>query len=717
MEHLLELDRKLKQSDTIEALLEFKFLLESNPNIRETGMLKLAEYFHRYPIHVLLALDNIPLHPSFISRVLEWMGSNDPLLRAMSLRLLGSMNVDTDELRYVLLKLLKSSHGLEYDAACFCIERIAKSNSQFAIQVCRLVYHRVHKENIKVNQLYRVFGYVGIQHAQEVYGILRTLIERTTESELQLSYLVAMTLLVSNTVLLVSMHIDYLMNRWESPDEMRLGIIECLIYLATKHFYQFELLQVEHLFKKLAEEQNWACKSRISQCLALFQIEKTKSPYFASIALDVLKKGIEEHPRFCIPVAKLVRKLAELSFNDSEARNTIQTCIYKLMDTPTPLKTKLVWILLPLVPQDLPMVLERTKELSYPYLQKNMNLSSFVNWDNVLSVVDAKVQLQLLRKLIPFVVPYTLHFNSFPVENLYEIGLLLFSRGHRQSVEVFKRLTCEPFQTSGSNQWLQILYELAQADSELSQGDENAIFRMYSALSSLRALSIVRPCHYQISYLTTQIQLVVILIDIHKGIPVQDFDLALKKLKTEFIALRDVIQMDNCGRHILNFYLFQIDTLLQVDNDTDLKSLSEAKNVILSSDENQRIQQMLRSRPHPYCFFILSEPFVYELRTKPEIKSDFAVVVPKPMDFVIEIDIEVRLAHYLKKFAVVDEVVVELTSSGRVLDQFSSTEGRFHGQIQVPMKPKTRYDSKLEVHAISKGNRYLVVSRPVSFRK
>jgi hypothetical protein len=717
MEKLLELDRKLKQSDTIEALLEFTSLLKSNPNVREAGMLKLAEYFDRYPIHVLLALDNIPLHESFVKRVLEWTGSNDPLLRAMSLRLLGSMNVDTDELRYVLLRLLKTSHGLEFEAACFCINRIAKSNTQFAIQVCRLIYHRVHQEEIKIHPLYRVFGYVDLSNAPEVYGILDVLLNRAQECETKLSYLVAMTLFVSKTVLWIGDHIDSLMTWLDATDERRLCVIECLIYLASRHCYLFSPHHMEKLFVQLVDDQNWACKSRVAQCLGLLELSEMKTSSFALIALQVLEKGIEHHWRFCVPMAKLVTKLGRPLEQQDQIHQGIHHCISTLIDQPNTLKTKLVWILLPLVPNDIPLVLERTKHLSYPYLQKHTQLASSISWDKVLPLVNARVQLELLRCLIPHVRPCEFHFNSFAIENMYEIGLLFLSRGQRQSVDVFQTLTTMQFESKGSEQWLRILYELAQADSELSQGNENAVCRMYSALMSLRALSIVRPCQYQISYLSTQIRFVEILLEISKGHPVIEFVPVLQHLKVEFVSLRDVVQMDHKGREVVNFYLFQIHTLLQESDTGKFECLLGAKESIMSVGQEQQIQRMLGARPHPYCFFILSEPIFFELQTRPEIKTDFVMVVPKALDFIMEISMEVRLADFMKKMASIENIVVELTSDGRVLDQFSFTDSQFQGQIQVPIKPKSRFDCQLEVHVILKGNRYLVISKPVSFRK
>jgi hypothetical protein len=727
MNYLLELDKRLKQPDNVEALLEFKSLFKEHPQTIEPGLIKLSEYFSTHSVYIIQILQDLDIDsPIFVKKMVEYLDSNDPILRAMTLRLLGKIKADSHELRYNLMCLLKSdATGHEWNAMKYCINRICQKNELFAIHVLRVIYHRVNTEQedpLRFAGLYSILYSISFDDFLEALGIAQTLVGLELEDELVLSIYISMTKMVSEHILWVNDHINYLIDSVQSrKPSIQLGLIECLIYLATKHSFHFDPPQIKSIFDMLPL-LSWPCKSRVAQCLCLCDCEIDG---ILDQCYSLLELGLDENIRYCFPIARLAKQVYPQHDNPATAQSKLKTYMDMLLrdlKTYPRIKLKIAWLLVPIVPEQyLPFLISLTTEDTIGTIvsgyckmyMKDVDLNSLVQY---MQQVPVDIQLDIIRHTIPFgsSVAFTGVIDQLDTLYLYDIGLVLLSRGHAHvACGVFERLA--HLDSPNFGHWFSFLISFCQAES---MDEENWLLPFFNA--QLQLQSFVQATSFQFIYFDLQIQYITVLYSLLQKEPLEDNIRALLSIKDGFSGLLTSIQMDPKGKDVIGYYLYQLDLLMGFKPICIPSNTFYEHQMKLNNYSSQELPfHLLQSRPHPYCFFILPEPVECHIETIPEVKVNSTIVVPKHLDFTLTVQGTVSINEYMDRLKKVDDFLIKLVVGKETLAEkkVPYTKGGFQVELIVPIKPRTRHDATLQIVSLSDTKEYICSTISVSFRK
>ncbi|XP_006818833.1 integrator complex subunit 7-like [Saccoglossus kowalevskii] len=155
---LMELDKGLRSTklgEQCEAIVRFPRLFEKYPFpiLINSAFLKLSEVFRLGSNFLRLCvlkvvqqsqkqLDKILNKDEFLRRIFTVIHSNDPVARAITLRVLGSVAVIIQErknVHYSIRNSLDSHDAVELEAAIFAATRFAAESRDFAVGICNKV--------------------------------------------------------------------------------------------------------------------------------------------------------------------------------------------------------------------------------------------------------------------------------------------------------------------------------------------------------------------------------------------------------------------------------------------------------------------------------------------------------------------------------------------------------------------------------------------------
>ncbi|KAJ3306487.1 hypothetical protein HDV03_005097 [Kappamyces sp. JEL0829] len=234
-----------------------------------------------------------------LSKLLVVLESNDPIAKALTVRVLGHLldiSCDSTELHHWLFSCLDGAGGdygaYEFDAAVFCALNLAKRNGHFAWQLALLVYEKCHgsvQHAETFQDLFRIFSYLDkrFDHAERGRDMCMELIKSLASPHLVIPLYRSLVMLSVRSGVFLASHIDYLLDHLDSQDlvdKVELTIVEGLVVVAKLRPDSF----APHQFVRLVAWVNLAgspiaSRARAAQALGIVASD--------AILLGVLLKG------------------------------------------------------------------------------------------------------------------------------------------------------------------------------------------------------------------------------------------------------------------------------------------------------------------------------------------------------------------------------------------------------------------------------------------
>ncbi|KAG0206961.1 hypothetical protein BGX28_001710 [Mortierella sp. GBA30] len=280
---LVELEsayRTQRPSDQLHAIASYPHLFDEFPDpvIINTVILKLADYFrtsNNIQRHAILQvfkksqphLKKVMNVEETIRRISPQMHSNDPLSRAITLRVLGCMATivyDRIDVYHNVIHSLDSSEAMEVSAAVYAADRICAQSQKFCAIISGKLAFMVRDSKTPLplrRRLIRVFGHMfeDITLARLARKTCLDILDLNQDGEYTVAILRTLTRLASHSLVDVNQQIELLLQRAQGDITVLPGIgrvsLMCLGSLARKRI-EFSPDHIEAIFKIALETQD-----------------------------------------------------------------------------------------------------------------------------------------------------------------------------------------------------------------------------------------------------------------------------------------------------------------------------------------------------------------------------------------------------------------------------------------------------------------------------
>ncbi|KAF9433780.1 Integrator complex subunit 7 [Entomortierella beljakovae] len=334
---LVELEteyRTQRSPDQLYAIASFPHLFDEFPYpvIINAGILKLADYFRQsnnIQRHAILQvfkksqphLKKVINVEETIKRISPMLQSNDPLARAITLRVLGGMATivsDRIDVYHNVIHSLDSSEAMEVSAAVYAADMICAQSQRFCAIISGKLAYMV-RDTVKTplplrRRLIRIFGHMfeDITLARLARKTCMDILELNQDGEYTVAILRTLTKLASHSLVDVNQQIDLLLQRAKKSSNQDLGIrrvsLICLGLLAQKNI-DFNRDQIQAIFD-IALEFNDE-KTTLKAVLTLRKIFRLTVTLTSISLLDSGTEIIKGYIQTCIKI--LDRSFSTLS--------------------------------------------------------------------------------------------------------------------------------------------------------------------------------------------------------------------------------------------------------------------------------------------------------------------------------------------------------------------------------------------------------------------
>ncbi|ORY43133.1 hypothetical protein BCR33DRAFT_717869 [Rhizoclosmatium globosum] len=225
---------------------------------------------------------------SIIKRVKVVMISNDPIARALTLRLYGILAhliVDNIDIHHSIIESLESSDPLEYNAAIFATDKSAKT-SMFLMEIVQKIARISAKQGPATStKLIRILCHMhrNTSAAQEARALCIRLINQSPPIETKLVIIRSLTILSLHVPFQIPMQIQFLAS-YLNNDTSELIILACLDNLssiaesASHHFQPADIKR----FSTIISNYLFRTPLKTTKCLHLLKI-LGQTPRFAQL--------------------------------------------------------------------------------------------------------------------------------------------------------------------------------------------------------------------------------------------------------------------------------------------------------------------------------------------------------------------------------------------------------------------------------------------------
>ncbi|KAF9347984.1 Integrator complex subunit 7 [Mortierella sp. AD094] len=313
---LVELEteyRTQRSPDQLYAIASFPHLFDEFPYpvIINAGILKLADYFRQsnnIQRHAILQvfkksqphLKKVINVEETIKRISPMLQSNDPLARAITLRVLGGMATivsDRIDVYHNVIHSLDSSEAMEVSAAVYAADMICAQSQRFCAIISGKLAFMV-RDTLKTplplrRRLIRIFGHMfeDITLARLARKTCMDILELNQDIEYTVAILRTLTKLASHSLVDVNQQVDLLLQRAKASSNSEPGIrrvsLTCLGSLAQKNI-EFNREQMQAIFDIALESEDE--KATLKAMLTLYKIFRLTN---AMTTISLLDSGIE----------------------------------------------------------------------------------------------------------------------------------------------------------------------------------------------------------------------------------------------------------------------------------------------------------------------------------------------------------------------------------------------------------------------------------------
>ncbi|KAG0021962.1 Integrator complex subunit 7 [Entomortierella chlamydospora] len=313
---LVELEteyRTQRSPDQLYAIASFPHLFDEFPYpvIINAGILKLADYFRQsnnIQRHAILQvfkksqphLKKVINVEETYKRISPMLQSNDPLARAITLRVLGGMATivsDRIDVYHNVIHSLDSSEAMEVSAAVYAADMICAQSQRFCAIISGKLAFMV-RDTLKTplplrRRLIRIFGHMfeDITLARLARKTCMDILELNQDVEYTVAILRTLTKLASHSLVDVNQQVDLLLQRAKASSNSEPGIrrvsLTCLGSLAQKNI-EFKREQMQAIFDIALESEDE--KTTLKAMVTLHKIFRLTN---AMTSISLLESGIE----------------------------------------------------------------------------------------------------------------------------------------------------------------------------------------------------------------------------------------------------------------------------------------------------------------------------------------------------------------------------------------------------------------------------------------
>ncbi|KAF9092984.1 hypothetical protein BGX23_003764 [Mortierella sp. AD031] len=271
--------RSPRAADQLHAIASFTHLFDDFPSplIISAGFLKLADYFrsNNTQRHAILQvftksqrhLTKIMNVEEAIKRISPMLQSNDPLARALTLRVLGGMAVivsDRVDVYHKVIHSLDSLEAMEVSAAIYAADRIGAQSQRFCAIISGKLAFMVRDERTPLpvrRRLIRIFGHMfeDITLARLARKTCLDILELNQDTEYTVAILRTLTRLASHSLVDIPQQIALLLRQAKDQSLDSTGIrrvsLMCLGSLAQRGI-EFSPEQIKAIFDIALDSQD-----------------------------------------------------------------------------------------------------------------------------------------------------------------------------------------------------------------------------------------------------------------------------------------------------------------------------------------------------------------------------------------------------------------------------------------------------------------------------
>ncbi|KAG0346671.1 Integrator complex subunit 7 [Podila humilis] len=307
-QRLMEIETKYRthrSADQLHAIASFSRLFDDFPGsvIINAGILKLADYYrnsNNIQRHAILQvvkkseshLKKVLNVEETIKRISPTLHSNDPLARALTLRVFGCMATivsDRTDVYHIVIHSLDSSEAMEVSAAIFAADRICAQSQKFCAIISGKLAFMVRDSKTPLplrRRLIRIFGHMfeDITLARLARKTCLDILDMNQDSEYTVAILRTLTRLASHSLVDVQQQIELLLQgtqTYPSSDIQRVALT-CIALLAQKGI-EFHPQQIHTIFEVALQSSN---EKTILRCMVtLGKIFRLPSSWLSQIML------------------------------------------------------------------------------------------------------------------------------------------------------------------------------------------------------------------------------------------------------------------------------------------------------------------------------------------------------------------------------------------------------------------------------------------------
>ncbi|CAG9865045.1 unnamed protein product [Phyllotreta striolata] len=316
---LTELDKGLRSNkvgEQCEAIVRFPKLFERYPFpiLINASLLKLADVFRFGNNFLRLCvlrvcqqsdkhLDKVSNVDEFVKRIYSVIHSNDPIARAVTLRIFGAVAAiipERQQIHHCIRSSLDSHDNVEVEAAIYGAVRFAAQSKSFAISMCNKVSDMIQRQSTPANMKLKLIPILQYMHhdtntAAMVRSLCIELLPGYPAQEFVLVTLMALTKLASATLVDIPSQVNLLLN-----------------YLKEDPRWEVKSKALEHLYELAGPGAHLWPPGSIDNIIEF--VLQSKHKRILSPALDVLQVLVES-PIMCHEHRSSGSKLRELCSN------------------------------------------------------------------------------------------------------------------------------------------------------------------------------------------------------------------------------------------------------------------------------------------------------------------------------------------------------------------------------------------------------------------
>ncbi|KAI9352212.1 hypothetical protein BDR26DRAFT_1003212 [Obelidium mucronatum] len=481
-----------------------------------------------------------------IKRIKVVLISNDPIARALTLRLYGLLAHtihDNIDVHHSIIESLESTDPLEYNAAIFATDRSAKT-SMFLMEIVQKISRISTKQGPATStNLIRILSHVhrNLLASQEARALCLRLINHNPPIETKLVIFRSLTILALHVPFQIPMQIQFL-SSYLIPESSELIILSCLDNLnsiaesASHHFKSPDLKR----FSAVITNQHFSTALKTTKAIRLLQT-LCKSSRFAELlftpATDTfispvhIFNSIVKADNGALVASKFFKLSLEFSPDERRKAEALER-IYEMLLARRDCKNHDVAI----VTQEISVLLhcfiiiactgsvdERLgdrilflleSQRFVPFIIKEMSFlckelmknrlkffgRRFAERVLSLSAIDCKSKLQLLKQCLRF--PSDVSFDQEVLAHpgfqvllesnwdVYQVAQSAMIGGHVELANILFEQCQQSTQSEPTQQWLQVLHSITLAECELKTWNRHQQHGMESKFQE--AVS----CHY-----------------------------------------------------------------------------------------------------------------------------------------------------------------------------------------------------------------------------